>query len=765
MKKFILFFIVFLFNLFAYSKVLVLSGKVIDASTKQPMVGAAVSIPDLRISAVTDEKGEFFFRNTPVRGRFLVEVKFIGYKTITQTVDLSALASVHFAMHPSVIEAHEVVITGTALSSDNSKNSTNVMSVRREELINRPASNLIDALSRTAGISQVTTGAGVSKPVIRGLSYNRVVTLIDGAKQEGQQWGDEHGIEADMFNTGRVEILHGPASLLYGSDAIGGVINVLEPLSPVEGQIRGELLSNYASNNGLTSNSAMIEGNTNGFVWRGRASYKNAFGYNTPRGRIANSGFNETNFNSLLGLNKKWGYAHLNISSFKNDVGLPGHQHEDHEEAGQDEENAHADDFITHSKERRLDLPFQDVRHYKVALNSNVLLGEGRLRTTLAYQNNQRRELEESFSDPSLFFELKTYSYDLKYYLPGKKGWEPAIGISGSFQDNVNKAEEKLIPNYNARDFGAFAYLKKSWTNSSFNFGLRYDYKDIEGFQMEEDALPKFSNFNNDFSNLTGAIGFTHEFSEGLNIKANLGTAFRAPNIAELSSDGVHEGTFRYEIGNANLKPEKSYYGDIALEYDTDKLHAAVSAFNNYIDHYIYYRQIDGETRAIGEELIPVFRYVQDNANLYGAEASFTYHPVELIHFDNSFSYVVGKNRGTKTPLPFIPAARLRNELRFEPDFENKKLKGAYFSIELNNVFKQAKIDNFETSTNGYTLVNFAIGATVKLKQQPVMINIAGNNILNKAYVDHLSRLKYEGILNQGRNISLGIRVPIIITQ
>jgi iron complex outermembrane recepter protein len=246
-------------------------------------------------------------------------------------------------------------------------------------------------------------------------------------------------------------------------------------------------------------------------------------------------------------------------------------------------------------------------------------------------------------------------------------------------------------------------------------------------------------------------------------MKANLGSAFRAPNIAELSSDGIHEGTFRYEIGNTNLKPERSFYGDIALEYDTDKLHAAVSAFNNYIDNYIYYRQISGETRDVDNEPFPVFRYVQDNANLYGAEASFTFHPVELIHFDNSFSYVIGQNRATKTPLPFIPAARLRNELRFEPHFKIKNFESSYLSIELNNVFNQKRIDIFETNTESYSLLNVAVGTIIKLKSQPVKFYVAANNLFNKAYVDHLSRLKYEGILNQGRNISFGIHVPLLI--
>jgi iron complex outermembrane receptor protein len=761
-SKIFIFFLLLLVNASAYSNAFILTGRVIDASTKEPLPGAAVTIPDLRLSEITNQNGEFSFKNIPGRGRFLIEIKYIGYKTISQALDLGSSTSIVFALQPSVIEAHEVVVTGTALTSDNRKNSTNVTSISKNELINRPSSNLIDALARTTGISQVTTGAGVSKPVIRGLSYNRVVTLVDGAKQEGQQWGDEHGIEVDQYNTGKVEVLRGAASLLYGSDALGGVINILDPLPPGVGQVKGELLTSYSTNNGQTGSSLMLEGNQNGFYWRTRGSYKNAFSYDTPDGRIPNTGLNENDLSGQVGFNKSWGFANLTLSSFRTKLGLPDFPKN---EAGQFED-ANGNIFTpTQLKDRDLLLPYQDVRHYKAALNSNILLGQGHLRATLAYQDNQRREFEETKTDPSLYFNLKTYSYDLKYYLGSRNGWEPVLGVSGSFQDNANKAEEKLIPNYTSADFGAFAYFKKNWAKNTLNFGARLDFRKINGVQMEEGGVLKFSDFSNNFSNLSGALGFTHEFTDHLSLKANLGSAFRAPNIAELSAEGVHEGTFRYEVGNTDLKPEKSYYGDVSLEFDTDKLHAAVSAYNNYIDNYIYYRQINGEILDVDGTNYPVFRYVQDNANLYGAEASLTLHPVELIHFDNSFSYTIGRNRATHTDLPFIPAARLRNELRFEPAFSFKSLKNSYLSLELVNVFKQSLIDVFETPTDAYSLVNIGIGTSFMLNMQQVRVNVSANNIFDKAYTDHLSRLKYEGILNQGRNISFGLYVPFSIIK
>lgn len=764
MKSIILYIFLFLSFPNVSAETISLDGRVIDAITKEALPGALVTIPDLKISVVSSSSGQFTFTNIPQKGRFLVEVRYIGYSTLIQIVDLSAASGIEFALYPSTIEAKEVVITGTAFSTDNRRNSTAVSAVTKDQLVNRPSGNLVDAIARVPGVSQVTTGGGISKPVIRGLSYNRVVTLVDGAKQEGQQWGDEHGLEVDQYSAGRVEILRGAASLLYGSDALGGVINILEPLPSPEGKIQGELLSSYQSNNGLSGSSAMIQGNTDGFVWRARGSYKNAFSYNAPEGRIANTGYNETSLSGQLGLNKKWGYAHLNVSSFRNNIGLPNFSRNKDGEFEDEDGNILSDNDL---KSRELFLPFQDIRHYKVAFNSHVLFNTGRLRTTIAFQDNQRRELEDNRTDPALFFDLKTYSSDFKYFLNEKNGWEPVIGLSGSLQRNINKAEELLIPDYHSREVGLFAYAKKSWEATTFNLGARFDYKNIDGLQMDEDGAPKFNNFSNSFSNVSGALGFTQEFNEYFNFKANLGSAFRSPNIAELSSDGVHEGTFRYEIGNNKLKPENSYYGDMAFEFNNTTVSASIGAFNNYIDNFIFSSQLKNETKVVGGETFPLYRFIQANANLTGLEATLTLHPAELIHFENSFSYTRGINRASNNPLPFIPAAVIRNELRLEPKI--KGLKSSYFSLGLDNVFSQNRVDNFETPTSGYSLVNLAIGTTFILSNQPLRLNLSANNLFDKAYYDHLSRFKpgrldestpNVGYFNQGRNVSVGLYLP-----
>ncbi|MCD0487066.1 TonB-dependent receptor [Pedobacter sp. MC2016-14] len=764
----------FLFTSTFAADVAEITGKITDATTGAALPGATVSIPDLRKSAVANANGEFILKNLPLRGRFLVQVSYVGYTSITRVIDFSNQESLNFALQASVIEGREVVITGSPASSDNRKNSTSVTTVSKADLLYRPSTNLIDALSRVPGVSQITTGPAISKPVIRGLSYNRVVTLSNGVKQQGQQWGDEHGIEIDQYSADRVEVLKGPASLMYGSDALGGVINIIDGLPAPDGIIRGEFLTNYATNNGLTGSSLMLQGNDNGLIYKVRGSYKNAYSYKTPTEYVPNSGFNETNIGGQIGLNKKWGYAHLDASVFKTNIGF-------FDAAGRNAAGELIDEdgniFSSHQKTRTLDYAKQDIRHYKIALNTNILLGDGSLKGTLGYQHNLRKELEAAGSDGlALFLNSYTYSYDLRYSFKQVNGWAPVLGFSGEIVHSLNTTgAEQLIPDYDSQAFGGFAFVKKTWNNDTFNAGARFDYRKMTGKAFNGDT--EFDAFSNKFSHVTAALGYTHEFNDAFSFKANAGSAFRAPNIAELSSNGVHEGVFRYEVGNPNLKPEQSYQFDASFDYSNQYLSASIGGFANTINNYIYYNT-DGTTKEVEDEDggltdFPVYNFVQDNAFLRGIEAALTLHPVSFLHFENGFSYTRATNRTTKQSLPFIPAATLRNELRFEPKIAGTA--NSYVSVGIDNFFKQTKTDSFEIATAGYTLLNASVGTTLRIgKSQDITIYAAGKNLLNKSYYDHLSRFKPGrlsdedtsfGIYNQGRNVTFGVNIPFTLKK
>jgi iron complex outermembrane receptor protein len=757
----------------ANTSIIGVTGKVVDATNKMTLPGATISIPDLKITAATDVNGNFTFKSLPARGKLMMQVQYVGYKTLTQIVDMSAGGPIVFELQPTSIETKEVVITGTAVSSNNKQNSTSVSTLNREELL-RPSTNLIDAIAKQVpGFSQITTGPSISKPVIRGLSGNRVVTLDDGVKQQGQQFGDEHGVEIDQFKIERVEVLKGAASLMYGSDALGGVLNLLEPLTTPNGEVRGELVSNYSTNNGLSSNSLMLTGNQDGFVWRGRGSYKNAYSFNTPTGYFPNSGFNETDLNGMLGLNKSWGYSHVTFSYFKNNIGFYDPAFNSVGQYVNDNGVAFTDKDY---KNRTIDYPRQDIRHFKVAVDNNFILSSGSLKLNLGYQNNQRRELDGP--NPSLFFDLNTYSGDAKYYINEANGWQPVFGISFDAGRSVNKGTEFLIPDYDTYGGGTFAYLKKTWDKNTFNVGLRYDYRDNKGKQLVVGGVTRFKAFDNTSSNISTALGYTHEFNDKFSFKANAGTAFRAPNTAELGSNGVHEGTFRYEVGNPNLSPERSYQADVEMQYNTDVVSATLGVYNNYIHNFIYAANAKNDTFTIldnsgNPNLYPVYRYTQVDANLYGVEASLTLHPVSYIHLDNTFGYTHAQNTTLDRPLSFIPAGNMHNTVRFEPKIA--KLKESFISIGLDNYFAQNRYDvAFETPTGAYTLLNASVGTTVVVGKQKVRVYVAGINLGDKKYYDALSRLKPGrldqtnptlGVYNPGRSITFGLSIPFVLAN
>lgn len=737
-------------------------GKVTDADTKQPLVGATVFISDLKATTTTNENGDFIFKNIPLKGKFLVEVRFIGYKTASQQVDLAAIANVSFSLEPSVIESAEVVITGTPHSANSKTNSLAVITINREKLAQSGGTNIIDAIAKVPGISQVTTGGAISKPSIRGLGYNRVLTIVDGAREEAQQWGDEHGVEIDQYAAARIEVLKGPASLLYGSDALGGVINIIDDLVPPSGEMNGSFTTNYSTNNGLIGSSVMLRGNNDGLVYRGRVSYKNAHGFAYKGATVPNSGFNETNFNGMIGLNKTWGYSHLTLSRFNTNVGLV--------ENGPDIGGSYLDDegnVISNSdaRTRKLGLPFQNINHYRAALNSNLLLGGGQLKSTFAFQRNIRKEFEESKDEPGLHLDLNSYTYDVKYSFANNGVWEPTIGVQGMHQTNVNKGDEYLIPDYKSDNIGAFAYLKRNFKSGAVNAGIRYDYKNMDGADLVDNGQQVFTAFNNNFSNVSGSLGFAFEIAKDLNFKGNVGSGFRAPNIAELGANGKHEGTFRYEIGNSKLKQETSLQFDLGLEYTAETVTLGLNAYSNRIYNYIYPGNFSSETIPYDEgdgttSILPVYRFVQTDAELIGGEASVDFHLIKSLHFENTFAYVKGTKLSDHSALPFIPAASLNNELRFEPTI--KGLTDSFVKIGLTNVFKQNRFDSFETETDGYTLLDAGVGTSLKTKNGKINVWITGQNLGNKLYYNHLSRYKPAGIYNTGRNVSFGFTLPIL---
>jgi iron complex outermembrane receptor protein len=782
----------------------VATGRLTDARTGEPLPGVSVVFPDLKQGTATDTDGRFSFANLP-RGRFTVQITSLGYNTISQLVDTGSGQPLDFKLTPAATEIGQVVVTGVSQATELRRSPVPTTVVDRTRLNQTSATNVVDAIAHTPGVSQITTGAAISKPVVRGLGYNRVVTLNNGARQEGQQWGDEHGIELDEFSIDRAEIIKGPGSLLYGSDAMAGVINFLAPDPIAEGHVTGQAAANYQSNNRQQGYSLMNAGNINGLNWLVRGTRKVAGDYrNRYDGRVFNSGFNEWDANGYVGLNKSWGYSHLTFSTFNQNLGLieggrdslSGRFLRDVAVNGQTESAIVTDNGTGYT----LQVPRQRVNHLRFGVDNSFIIGQqgGRLALQVNYQQNLRREFGNALAPemPDLYFQLRTVDYALRYFLPEMNGWNVAVGTTGLRQQNRNLGREFLIPAYNMTEGGLFGVVKKSLGGLDLSGGLRYDIRQISAQSLflgaDEQPVPagtagaetKFPGFVSTFQNYSGSLGAAYNVSDKLTVKANLSRGFRAPNIAELGSNGVHEGTIRYEVGQPGLKAETSLQVDAGVSYTSEHVRFSVDAFENSISNYIFSRRV--LNRAGTDSLVStgpdigLFNYVQGQARLLGGEVTLDFHPhpLDWLHFENSFSMVRARQLDVSDDqkyLPFIPADRLQSELRGNFRRQGKRLTNVYARFQLEQTFAQNRFFgafDTETATPAYTLFNAGAGTDVADSKGRTLFSVfvTANNLFDVAYQSHLSRLKYadinyttgrRGVFNMGRTVSVKMVVPL----
>jgi iron complex outermembrane recepter protein len=759
------------------------SGRITDKNTGNPLAGVSVYFSDVRVGAITAANGNFSISNIP-RGKHLVEISHVGYNTISEYIEVTGDIKEDFALTVAVIESEAVIVTGVSSATQLKKNPVAVSLIRKQDLFIGVAPNIIEALTKKSGIAAVTSGPAISKPVIRGLGYNRVVVLNDGVRQEGQQWGDEHGIEIDELSVNKVEILKGPSSLIYGSDAMAGVVNIITNTPVANNTVKGNIFSNYQTNNRLRSFHANLAGNKNGFNWNMYGTYKAAADYkNKYDGYVLNSKFKDRNFGGYIGYNGSWGFSHLIFSRFNQTTGVVEGERDDDgffikPIAGSGEARGTMADF----KSIKPLVPYQEIKHSKIVTDNNFTIGKSRLTAVLGFQNNQRIEYgnPDDNKEAALFFDLKTITYTVQYHLPEKNNWRTSFGVNGMQQINSNKGEEALIPDYNLFDAGFFVYSKKTIEKLTLSGGLRFDGRNISGKKTLEGTAEKFSAFVKSFSNISGSAGLSYEASKNILLRFNVARGFRSPSLPELSSNGGHEGTNRYEYGNLNLKSETSLQFDAGLEASNEHISLQLNIYNNSISNFIYYQKL--ESVFGGDSLIDdatAFKFQQQRANLAGVEMNLDIHPhpLDWLHIENTFSVVSGRfNKaidGTKN-IPLIPAARLITQLRGDFLKNGKFIRNVSVSAELDNTFKQNRpftAFNTETVTKGYSLVNAGINAELVSKTKTICsLSFHVINLTDAAYQNHLSRLKYTaenlatgrtGVFNTGRNFSFKLNIPL----
>ncbi|PTM08432.1 MAG: TonB-dependent receptor [Bacteroidetes bacterium] len=715
-----------------------LKGNVKDKETNIPIAFANVYFPELEKGTISDEHGDFEFSNLP-NGNYKLVVSVIGFETYSNQINLQTEKTIEIILAPSAIEMEEVIIS----TPFHKLQSENVMKVEQEKIADLKANGLItlsEGITAIPGVESISTGQSIGKPVIRGLSSNRVLVYAQGVRLENQQFGSEHGLGLNDSGVESIEVIKGPASLLYGSDALGGVLYINPERFAQSNTSEGDMSVNYFTNTQGYNTNLGYKSTSDNFKFIIRGSIAKHADYNTENYRVTNTRFNERDLKTAFGFQNSNFKTEFRYNINSSELGLP-------EEIGAQNTN------YTPL------LPFQKINNHIFSSKSTVFFDNSKIDISVGYTLNDRKEFEEHHDhgeeeteeehdefeeedlEAALHMKLKTFNYDVKYKLPQIGKFETIVGLQGMNQTNTNYGEELLIPDAMTNDIGLLATSHIHFEKADIQLGLRFDNRTIN---LNE-------GFNKSFNSINGAAGVKTNLSEKIVARLNLATGFRAPNLAELASDGTHEGTNRYEIGNSNLVSEQNFQSDLSLEFKNEHIEVFANAFYNIVNNYIF---LSPNGDVVDED--PVYVYLQDDANLYGGEFGFHLHPhpIDWLHFESSFETVTGK-QGNDDYLPLIPANTISNTVRVE--FNNKSITQGYAFVTYITKLEQNNISQFETMTEGYSLLNAGFGGKTELFKNELSFNFSVNNITNKEYVDHLSRLKADGIANIGRNFTIGL--------
>ena len=588
-----------------------------------------------------------------------------------------------------------------------------------------------NSISKLPGVSIISTGSGIGKPSIRGLSFNRVVVLSQGMRLENQQWGEEHGLALSSSGVNSVEVVKGPLYVLYGSDAMGGVLYIEPEKYLISDDLEIDYTGIYNSNYNGFSNNLGLKGSSENFSYMLRADIKDNGNYSSPDGEIENSWFKQNDFKAGVAYQTEKFQSDLRISMSDIEVGIP------HMEEGHDDHDDHEED--EHEEEDH----YQEIKHTTLSWKNTFDMGNDHtLDITLGRQLNERKEFggheEEGHEEgeAELDMELETTSIDIKLTMPQSDDLNLIIGTSLLNQENKNFGHETLIPDAEKKDFGLFALGQFDINETSQALiGVRYDNRSISS-----------ESGSNDYSNFNGSLGFKKDFGNST-LRMNLSSGFRAPDLIELYADGSHHGSFQYKKGNTNLVAEESLQTDLSYQINNNNSIVSFDLFYNDISDYIYLNP-----SSMFEDGLKVYDYMQQDAKLYGGEIHLNKNTsIDWLSYYTSVEYVFAESMDGEA-LPFISPLTL-NQV-FNIDFGNN------YSVEIDFIAKakQSRVSMFEEETDGYSLLNLSGNFKTEFMNNDLNLFWRISNVFDKEYYDHLSRLKTAGIHEMGRNISVGLK-------
>ncbi len=716
-----------------------LRGSVLDADSGTPLPLVSVEIPELHIGSRADSLGNFSMQ-VPHRGMFTVQFTLLGHESRFEDITVrDTPVVVVVRMRQGQMELSEVEVVGTLVSAPRN-NPRRVDMTSGEEMCERGALSVSDGVARLPGVTQLTTGVGISKPVIRGLYGNRVQVNALGQRFDNQQWQDEHGLGLSTVGIDRVEVIKGPAALQYGSDAIGGVINVIEEKPATVGTLEQTARIGVMSNTGGGSCSYGVKKSTEKTWWRLAAGAQSHGDYaSAANTRVLNSRFAMYDAKASLGWRKgRWTCAnHVHVS-----FGQFGFVF---------------DTTARSTDDARLSRSFAGPHHqvlFAVFGSENTLYGDRtKWRIDLGWTSNQRQE-QEGGNKISLDMLLNTGSLVAQATTRMGEHGSWTNGFSLLYQTNTNLGSRIIVPDATTLEGSAYSFYRHRLTRAVIEGGLRVDDRGIRTVETLNLNPPgaEVGPFDRSWTAVNGSLGLAWDPSEPLNIKLNMSSGYRSGNLAELSSNGLHEGTARFEIGDPSLNIEQNICAEAGFTWEwKEQVEVGMTGYRNQFFDYIHLAPTG--TEYVGFQ---VYRFLQTDAVLQGGEFVLDLHPKALRRADARIAYnLVRAEKNDGTALPFIPADRFSAEVRFTPDERSWVRPGVV------SVLAQDRPDDFETRTPGYTLFNLQAGADLMWNEHPLKLSVFCNNLLDERYVDHLSRFKYFHLNDIGRNVGLSLQLTM----
>ncbi len=719
-----------------------ISGTVTD-DQHSALSGVLVMIPAIQRHVTTGSDGKFEFTNVSA-GVYVVEFSIVGYGEAARSVDCgngSVQLDVELKVSPLELPAVTITSAPQPMALNNSPQPVSVL--EGLELQRRRGQSLMNSAEFLPGVSTFSRGPASMKPVIRGLTSQRVVVAEDGVRHESQQWDDEQSPEIDIFDVDHIEIQRGANSVLYGSDALGGVVNIIKTDAssfneqPVT--LGGSVFLHGYTNNSQAAGALALFGGMEAFEYKGQFSFRNAGDIMTPDGSLNNSGVKEFNASGMVGTKGEWGSLRGEYSHF-----------------GQE--------FHIHPEGEEPPSPTQKIDHDKANLYYNGIFPTFRLEVKGTYQVSERAEyddetlLEQGWIDSAAIrLRLSTASLDIRAHHAPIGQLYGTIGVSGMSQKNETLGLMPLIPGFMQSNFAAFIYEEYRMPEVSISGGLRVDSRDLDVDANDDLGVTKQSR---QYSAVTGTLGAVWHPQTPLTFSLNLGRGWRSPIAEELFINGPDEGSIRYKVGNPDLTPEESFNINLSGKYSTSVVSAEISIFRNRINDYIYLAPTGITDSPTGFEK---YAQRQADATLTGMEIDLHEAVTDNIVLLGGFDMVIGKNEETNDWLPLIPAHRFQAGIQYlRPTL--LFLNNAHVSLTARVYVNQDRIAPDEIATGGYTLYDIGIGGQIPLAGQNIVADLVVYNLFNKAYYDHLSRYK-DYALNPGTDVAVKVSVPFTLVQ